>query len=64
MVLSRQLSHHRVPGLLEQYAGVPASSPFARLVDRAWTVLHETRSIGATLATLANEPEEALPPAG
>jgi mannitol-1-phosphate 5-dehydrogenase len=64
VVLSRQLSQHGVPGLLEQYAGIPASSPFARLVDRAWTVLHETRSIGATLATLANEPEEALPPAG
>ena len=43
-----------------QAAGVPAASPFARLVGRAWTLGLRTSSIGAVRAALAADVGEAL----
>jgi mannitol-1-phosphate 5-dehydrogenase len=57
-VLSCRLRRHGVPDVLERYAGVPPSSAFARLVDRAFTLLDETRSITGTRAALATDLDE------
>ncbi|MEN3266272.1 2-dehydropantoate 2-reductase N-terminal domain-containing protein [Pseudonocardia sp.] len=57
-VLSRRLRRHGVPDVLERYAGVPSSSAFARLVNRAFTLLDETRSISGTRAALATDLDE------
>jgi mannitol-1-phosphate 5-dehydrogenase len=55
-----QLRDDGPAALLERYAGVPAASPFAQLVDRAWTLGLRTRSIGAVRATLAAESGDAV----
>jgi mannitol-1-phosphate 5-dehydrogenase len=54
-LLSRQLRDDGVPALLERYAGLPAGSPFARLVDRAWTLGLDTTSIAAVRAALTDD---------
>jgi mannitol-1-phosphate 5-dehydrogenase len=54
-VVAGQLRDDGAAALLERYTGVPAASPFARLVDRAWTLGLRTRSIGDVRAVLAAE---------
>jgi mannitol-1-phosphate 5-dehydrogenase len=58
--VSAQLRDDGAAALLERYAGVPAASPFAQLVDRAWTLGLRTGSIGAVRAALAADVGEAL----
>jgi mannitol-1-phosphate 5-dehydrogenase len=56
--LARELRQDGVPAVLERYAGVPASSPVAQLVNRAWSLLRESRSITWTRAALAGEVDQ------
>lgn len=59
-VLSRWLDRDGVPDVLERYAGLPPSSPLGAIVDRAFTLLGQTRSITSVRAALAADIDQTL----